>query len=60
MVSNQTAAGRRFNALGIPRPILSRSIEDAGVMIETLIPWHATALLMVVTLGLPVADDRHW
>ncbi|MFT4631601.1 MAG: NhaC family Na+:H+ antiporter [Candidatus Pseudothioglobus sp.] len=68
MTSNQSATafivgdafGRRFDALGIPRPILSRSIEDTGTMIEPLIPWHATALFMVATLGVPVADYWHW
>ena len=29
-------------------------------MIEPLIPWHATALFMVATLGVPVADYWNW
>ena len=40
--------------------MLSRSIEDTGTMIESLIPWHATALFMVATLGVPVAEYWHW
>ncbi|MEM1188555.1 MAG: Na+/H+ antiporter NhaC family protein [Pseudomonadota bacterium] len=68
MTSNQSATsfivgdafGRRFDALGIPRPVLSRSIEDLGTMIESLIPWHPTALFMVATLGVSVADYWHW
>lgn len=68
MTSNQSATafivgdafGRRFDGLAIPRRILSRSIEDTGTMIESLIPWHATALFMVATLGVPVADYWHW
>lgn len=68
MTSNQSATAlivgdafqRRFNALRIPRPVLSRSIEDTGTMIESLIPWHATALFMVATLGVPVAEYWHW
>lgn len=51
---------QRFDALGIPRKVLSRSIEDAGTMIESIIPWHPTALFMVATLGVTVADYWHW
>jgi len=68
MTSNQSATsfivgdafGRRFDAAGIPRRILSRSIEDFGTMIESLVPWHPTALFMVATLGVSVADYWHW
>ncbi len=68
MTSNQSATsfivgdafGRRFDALGIPRRVLSRSIEDLGTMIESLIPWHPTALFMVATLGVSVAEYWHW
>ena len=68
MTSNQSATafivgdafGRRFDGLAIPRRVLSRSIEDTGTMIEPLIPWHATALFMVATLGVPVADYWNW
>jgi NhaC family Na+:H+ antiporter len=68
MTSNQSATafivgdafGRRFDALAIPRRMLSRSIEDTGTMIESIIPWHATALFMVATLGVPVAEYWHW
>jgi NhaC family Na+:H+ antiporter len=68
MTSNQSATsfivgdafGRRFDSLGIPRRVLSRSIEDMGTMLESLIPWHATALFMVATLGVPVSEYWHW
>lgn len=68
MTSNQSATSfivgdafsHRFDKLLIPRRVLSRSIEDMGTMLESLIPWHATALFMVVTLGVPVADYWHW
>lgn len=68
LTSNQSATAfivgdafaRRFDTLAIPRPILSRSIEDTGTMIESLVPWHATALFMVATLGVPVAEYWHW
>jgi len=68
MTSNQSATsfiigdafGRRFDSQGIPRRVLSRCIEDTGTMLENLVPWHATALFMVATLGVPVADYWHW
>lgn len=68
MTSNQSATsfivgdafGRRFDSLAIPRRVLSRSIEDTGTMIESLIPWHPTALFMMATLGVSVADYWHW
>ncbi|MEM1436447.1 MAG: Na+/H+ antiporter NhaC family protein [Pseudomonadota bacterium] len=68
MTSNQSATAfivgdafqRRFDGLEIPRPVLSRSIEDTGTMIESIIPWHATALFMVATLGVEVAEYWHW
>ena len=51
---------QRFDDLLIPRRVLSRSIEDTGTMIESLVPWHPTALFMVKTLGVPVATYWHW
>ena len=50
----------RFDNLGIPRRVLSRSIEDTGTMIESLVPWHPTALFMVTTLGVAVEDYWRW
>ncbi len=50
----------KFDRLGVPRRILSRSIEDTGTMIEPLVPWHPTALFMVATLGIPVAEYWRW
>ncbi|HSG90558.1 MAG TPA: Na+/H+ antiporter NhaC family protein, partial [Pseudomonadales bacterium] len=68
MTSNQSATAfivgdafqKRFDGLRIPRRVLSRAIEDTGTMLESLVPWHATALFMVATLGVPVADYWHW
>jgi NhaC family Na+:H+ antiporter len=68
MTSNQSATSfivgdafaRRFNSAGVPRALLSRSIEDTGTMLESLVPWHATALFMVATLGVPVAAYAPW
>ena len=51
---------RRFDALGIQRNVLSRSIEDTGTMIESVIPWHATSVFMVGALGVPFAAYAPW
>lgn len=50
----------KYNQLGIRRKVLSRSLEDYGTMIESLIPWHPTALFMVATLGVSVQDYWCW
>ena len=66
MTSNQYATSfivgdalkSRFDALRIPRKVLSRSLEDTGTMLESLVPWHATAVFMVATLGVPW--EHYW
>lgn len=50
----------KYDQLGINRKVLSRSIEDYGTMVESIVPWTVTALFMVATLGVPVADYWHW
>jgi NhaC family Na+:H+ antiporter len=50
----------RFDRLRIPRKVLSRSLEDTGTMIESIVPWTSTAVFMVATLGVPWADYWHW
>ena len=68
VTSNQSAVSfivgdafkSQYDRFGISRKVLSRSIEDYGTMIESIIPWHATAIFMVATLGVPLADYWHW
>lgn len=68
ITSNQYAASfvvgeafqKAYDKKGIPRKVLSRSLEDAGTMLENMVPWHTTAIFMVATLGVPVADYWHW
>ena len=68
MTSNQYATSfivgdafkSRYDALKIPRKVLSRSLEDTGTMIESVVPWTTTAVFMVGTLGVPFADYWHW
>jgi NhaC family Na+:H+ antiporter len=50
----------KYDHLKVKRKVLSRSIEDYGTMIESLIPWHPTALFMVSVLGIAVEDYWHW
>lgn len=50
----------KYDAQGIPRKVLSRSLEDTGTMLESLVPWTPTAVFMVATLGVPVAEYWHW
>lgn len=50
----------RYDALKIPRKVLSRSIEDTGTMLETIVPWHPSAVFMVLTLGVPFAEYWQW
>lgn len=68
MISNQYATSfivgdafkSKFDEVGLSRTVLSRSLEDTGTMIESVIPWTATSLFMVQTLGVPFADYWHW
>jgi NhaC family Na+:H+ antiporter len=66
--SNQSATSfiigdafkKQYDKFGIQRKVLSRSIEDYGTMIETLVPWTASTIFAVATLGVPYADYWHW
>ena len=68
MTSNQMAASfivgeafhKNYDRKGIPRKVLSRSLEDSGTMIENLIPWHTTAIFMGATLGVSVGQYWQW
>ena len=68
MTSNQYATSfiigdafkAKYDSQGIPRKVLSRSLEDTGTMIESIIPWTATALFMVGTLGVSFGEYWHW
>ncbi len=46
----------KFDELKIPRKVLSRSLEDAGTMIESILPWTATGVYMFAVLGVSAAD----
>ena len=42
---------KKFDKLGIDRKVLSRSIEDAGTMMENLAPWTPSGIFMAGALG---------
>ncbi len=50
----------KFDDQLVPRPVLSRSLEDTGTMLESIVPWHTSAVYMVATLGVPLAEYWHW
>ena len=68
MTSNQFATSfivgeafkKKFDETGIPRSVLSRSLEDTGTIIESLIPWHPTAIFMMTMLGVAAGDYWFW
>lgn len=45
---------------GIPKKVLSRSLEDYGTMVESIIPWTSTTFFMSAALSVPFADYWHW
>lgn len=50
----------QYDRHGISRKVLSRSIEDYGTMVESVIPWTATTIFMSATLGVAFGDYWHW
>ncbi len=68
MTSNQYATSfivgdafkERYDSMGIPRKVLSRSLEDYGTMLESIVPWTTTSIFIVATLGVPHSDYWHW
>ena len=50
----------KYDQQNVPRKVLSRSLEDTGTMLESLVPWHTSAIYMVVTLGVPFSEYWHW
>ncbi len=50
----------RYDEFGIPRQVLSRSLEDYGTMLVSLIPWHTAVIFSVSILGVPYSQFWHW
>jgi len=47
---------KKFDKMKVPRKVLSRSIEDAGTMMENLVPWTPSGVFMGVTLGVSALE----
>ncbi|MFV0387229.1 MAG: Na+/H+ antiporter NhaC [Pyrinomonadaceae bacterium] len=66
LTSNQSATSfivgdafaPKYDSLGLSRRVLSRSLEDTGAMLESLVPWTPTAVFFGATLG--VAQAQYW
>lgn len=46
----------KFEQNKLPRTLLSRSMENSMTLLESLIPWHVTAIFMSATLGVSTID----
>ncbi len=57
---NGEAFGEKYDQLNISRRVLSRSLEDTGTMIESLVPWSTTAVFIYASLGVGIQDYWHW
>lgn len=49
-----------FREKGIPMSVLSRSMENSMTLLESLLPWHVTAIYMAATLGVPTVSYIPW
>lgn len=45
-----------FKERNIPLPVLSRSMENSMTLLESLLPWHVTAIFMAGTLEVDTLD----
>lgn len=46
----------KYEEMKIPKQVLSRSLEDAGTMVENILPWSTTGIYMAATLGVSPVD----
>lgn len=68
LVSNQyatsfiigTAFNKKYDALDVDRKVLSRSIEDAGTMMENMAPWTPSGVFMASALGVSALEYAPW
>jgi NhaC family Na+:H+ antiporter len=49
---------RKYIELGVAPMILSRSLEDIGVVMGALIPWSLGGMFYVATLGVPIYGEQ--
>ncbi|MDX9375628.1 Na+/H+ antiporter NhaC family protein, partial [Salmonella enterica] len=49
-----------YRRMGLDTKNLSRTIEDAGTVIEPLLPWTSAGVYMATTLGVSTLDLLPW
>jgi len=54
------AFANKYDELGVPRKVLSRSLEDTGTMVESFIPWSTTAVFIYASLGVSINEYWQW
>ncbi|MBQ4860367.1 sodium:proton antiporter [Pseudoalteromonas sp. MMG013] len=54
------AFSNKYDEFHLPKPVLSRSLEDTGTMIESLVPWSTTSVFIFSTLGVSIIDYWQW
>ena len=50
----------KYDELKVDRKVLSRSLEDAGTMMENLFPWTPSGIFMAASLGVSSLDYAPW
>lgn len=56
IILNCQLFGKNFDALGLQRSMLSRSVEEGATLTTGLIPWTTAGAFYTATLGVPVLD----
>ena len=51
-----SAFAKKFDEMRIPRKVLSRTLEDAGTMMENLFPWTPSGIFMAGALGVSALE----
>lgn len=49
-----------FKEKDIPMNVLSGSMENSMTLLESILPWHVTAIYMAATLGVPTVAYMPW
>ena len=54
------AFNKKFDDMKIDRKVLSRSLEDAGTMMENMAPWTPSGVFMASALGVSALEYAPW
>ena len=55
LITGKTFEGK-YNELGYNRKMLSRALEDAGTVINPLVPWGVAGVFLAGVLGVPTME----